>query len=209
MSLGRQGLNVVGVHMRNWDRTDEEGSEICPADEDDEAAEKAAEELKIPLKKMNFVKEYWTSVFEPWVDSYQRGETPNPDVFCNRYIKFGAFLSQCLEDGADYVATGHYAKVLPQVFPGFSAPRSPRKLYRGTDRWKDQSYFLCCVKPDALQRVILPLGNLYKLNVREIAAKKGFSNAKRKDSVGICFIGKRKLSGALHIESIYIFSSFV
>lgn len=185
--------------MKNWDKEDEEGSEVCPADEDDEAAQCAAEELGIPLERVNFVKEYWTSVFEPWVESYERGETPNPDVYCNRYIKFGAFLASCLNNGADYVATGHYAKVLPEISPNSNhGPVSDRKLHRGDDHWKDQSYFMCSVKKEALQNVILPLGGLYKSTVRRIASERGLSNANRKDSYGICFIGKRKLSGMLN-----------
>eukprot|EP01138_Halocafeteria_seosinensis_P003175 gb/GECG01003249.1/.p1 GENE.gb/GECG01003249.1/~~gb/GECG01003249.1/.p1 ORF type:complete len:456 (+),score=38.42 gb/GECG01003249.1/:1-1368(+) len=193
--LKEQGLNVVGVHMKNWDKHDEEGAEVCPADEDDETAQRAAQELDVPLKRVNFVKEYWTNVFEPWIDSYQRGETPNPDVYCNRYIKFGAFLANCLNEGAEYVATGHYAKVLPEISPhsNRSSPQE-RRLYRGADHWKDQSYFMCCVKKEALQNVILPLGGLYKSAVRRIASNRGLSNADRKDSYGICFIGKRKLA---------------
>ena len=191
--------------MRNWDAADEAGTETCPADVDEESARDVARHLGLRLKVVRLEAQYWTDVFEPFLDGYRVGLTPNPDVDCNRYVKFGHFLRSCLESGASSVATGHYATVahpqdaahrhilssLPPSLANSAAKSS--LLLRGVDPVKDQSYFLCRVAASALPSLHMPLGSLRKSQVRAGAAAAGLPNAGRKDSYGICFIGKRRL----------------
>lgn len=192
--------------MRNWDSSDEAGLETCPADADEESAREVAAAIGIPLHVASFERQYWTEVFEPFIARYELGLTPNPDVDCNRSVKFGHLLEYCLEQrGASGIATGHYCTVAQ---PGtsqhaavcasvpldlqLSAAAYPL-LVRGVDPVKDQSYFLCGVPASALQHIQTPLGNLTKAQVRQLAQQAHLPNAGRRDSYGICFVGKRKL----------------
>eukprot|EP00501_MAST-03F_sp_TOSAG23-6_P000901 GSMAST32.ASY1.ANO1.937.1 assembled CDS len=190
--LKRQGYNVIGVHMTNWDSSDEEGH-----NEDLKMAQKVCRQLDIPLHKVNFVSEYWNEVFEPFIHGYRCGATPNPDVWCNRHVKFKPFLKHCIKKlGADFIATGHYARLQCPCFTTTDSIRNVTRnvtLLSGIDAKKDQSYFLCAVPDEALAKCIFPLGHLTKLEVRNIAESEGLSNAKRKDSYGLCFVGKRML----------------
>lgn len=189
--LKEQGFDVVGVFMKNWDDTDEHG--VCTATLDYEDVVRVAEQIGIPYYSVNFEKEYWDKVFTYFLDEYKKGRTPNPDVMCNKEIKFKAFLDYALSIGADYVATGHYAQV--------RRTNGKVELLRGADYSKDQTYFLNQLSSDVLEKVLFPLGHLQKSEVREIARKHGLATAEKKDSTGICFIGekdfKKFLSGYL------------
>jgi tRNA-specific 2-thiouridylase len=248
--LKEQGHRVTGVFMRNWDTADEKGMETCPADVDLASAQAVASHLGIPLVERGFEPEYWASVFEPFLSAYAEGRTPNPDIACNRHVKFGAFFEWCRAQGADAVATGHYATLLDAtdaaaaqfgaeaLLPGdSSSDQSPgsrrpawrlperetsgleaarlrsggrpavlcpvtlpdtreggrRVLVHAADAFKDQSYFLCGVSRDALEHVLLPLGQVPKEKVRALARTLGLPTADRRDSTGICFIGKRPM----------------
>ena len=180
--LRQQGHDVVGVHMTNWDAA-EEGIEGC-AEREERDARKVCEQLGIGFQHVSFVREYWHDVFEPLLQGYDAGGTPNPDVMCNRHIKFNHFLKHCLALGADRVATGHYARIE-------HGADGSAQLLAGTDASKDQSYFLACVRQEALLRCSFPLGALDKSRVREMAAAAGLHTASKRDSMGICFIGKR------------------
>lgn len=182
--LREQGYRVEGLFMRNWDDPDDPGH--CPAQRDLEAAEAACARLGIPLRRVDFTAEYWHRVFEHFLAEYAAGRTPNPDVLCNREIKFGTFLQHARALGADAVATGHYARI-------GRAGDGDRRLLRGTDAGKDQSYFLHAVDQDALARALFPLGDWTKAAVRERAHAAGLPNHDRADSTGICFIGERRL----------------
>ena len=177
--LIEQGYRVQGLHMTNWDADDD----YCEAAEDYQAARAVCEDLGIPLHHVNFAAEYRDKVFADFLAEYRSGRTPNPDVACNRYIKFGDCLTYARRLGADLVATGHYARIDLQG-------RSP-KLLKGADPGKDQSYFLHAIKPEVLRGVLFPLGGLRKEQVRQIANERGLPNYARKDSTGICFIGER------------------
>ena len=179
--LKQQGYDVVGIFMKNWDDTDENG--ICTATEDYEDVARVAEEIDIPYYAVNFEKEYWDRVFQYFLDEYTAGRTPNPDVMCNKEIKFKAFLDHALNLGADYVATGHYARVHRE--------NGAVELRRGIDRNKDQTYFLNQLTAGVLEKVMFPLGGIEKPKVREIARDRGLATAGKKDSTGICFIGER------------------
>lgn len=172
--LKAQGYNVIGLFMKNWE---EEG---CPAVADYEDVVTVCDRLQIPHYSVNFSKEYWDNVFSHFIDELKQGYTPNPDILCNREIKFKVLLEKALEIGGDFLATGHYA----QVGPNFS-------LLRGLDPNKDQSYFLYTLKKNILQKVLFPVGGLPKPEVRAIAREIGLVTSDKKDSVGICFIGKR------------------
>jgi len=180
--LKEQGYDVIGVFMKNWDDTDEMG--VCTAVEDYQDVAKVAEKIEIPYYSVNFEKEYWDNVFSYFLEEYRAGRTPNPDVMCNKEIKFKAFLNYALNLGADYIATGHYARV--ECFQD-----GKLCLKRGLDSNKDQTYFLCQLSSEQLSKVIFPLGQLKKKQVREIAHKAELATAKKKDSTGICFIGKK------------------
>lgn len=179
--LKQQGYDVIGVFMKNWDDTDETG--FCTADEDAEDVRIVCDQIGIPYYTVNFEEEYKEKVFSYFLEEYQRGRTPNPDVMCNREIKFGEFLQKALDLGADRIATGHYARV--------EEKNGQFLLKRGKDERKDQSYFLNQLDPYQLSKSMFPIGNLQKSEVRKIAEEAGLATAKKKDSTGICFIGER------------------
>ena len=189
--LKEQGYDVVGIFMKNWDDTDESG--FCTATEDYEDVARVANQLGIPYYGVNFEKEYWDKVFTYFLDEYKQGRTPNPDVMCNKEIKFKAFMEHALALGADYVATGHYAQI--------NREDGRVQMLRGADSNKDQTYFLNQLTSDVLEKVMFPLGHLPKPEVRKIAAEYKLATANKKDSTGICFIGERNfkefLSGYL------------
>ena len=179
--LKEQGYDVIGIFMKNWDDTDENG--VCTATEDFNDVIRVCNQIGIPYYAVNFEKEYWDKVFTYFLDEYKAGRTPNPDVMCNKEIKFKAFLEHALKLGADYLATGHYAQV--KEIDG------EVKLLRGKDENKDQTYFLNQLSQDQIKRVMFPIGHLEKSKVREIAQEAGLATAGKKDSTGICFIGER------------------
>ncbi len=180
--LKEQGYDVIGVFMKNWDDTDENG--VCTATEDYKDVAAVADQIGIPYYSVNFEKEYWERVFEYFLAEYRAGRTPNPDVMCNKEIKFKAFLDYALELGADYVATGHYAKIKRD-------DDGTVHMLRGDDSNKDQTYFLSQLSQAQLQKVMFPIGNIEKPEVRKIAERAGLATAKKKDSTGICFIGEK------------------
>lgn len=182
--LKEQGYDVTGVFMKNWDEEDESG--VCTATFDYEDVVKTCEIIGIPYFTVNFVKEYWDNVFEYFLEEYRNGRTPNPDVLCNKEIKFKAFLEFAKKVGADYLATGHYAKI--------SEENGIYHLEKGTDTNKDQSYFLCQLNQHQLSKTLFPLGDLTKPEVRAIAEKYKLNTAHKKDSTGICFIGERNFN---------------
>ena len=186
--LKEQGYEVIGVFMKNWDETDENG--VCPADEDYKDVIAVAEQLDIPYYSVNFVKEYWDRVFTYFLDEYRAGRTPNPDVMCNKEIKFKAFLDYAMKIGADYIATGHYARI--------DRESGNVRLLRGLDDNKDQTYFLCQLSQEQLDKVIFPIGEYNKKDIRAIAEKHNLKTAKKKDSTGICFIGERDFAEFLN-----------
>lgn len=183
--LKEEGYDVIGLFMKNWDDTDENG--YCTATEDYEDVVKVCEQIGIPYYSVNFEKEYWDRVFEYFLDEYKKGRTPNPDVMCNKEVKFKAFLDYAMNLGADYIAMGHYA----QAVRGFDGQVH---LLRGVDQNKDQTYFLSQLSQDQLQKAIFPLGKLEKSQVRQIAEEVGLATAKKKDSTGVCFIGERNFN---------------
>jgi tRNA-specific 2-thiouridylase len=174
--LKKQGYRVVGVYMKNWSK-DLPGFE-CPWKEDYQDAKRVAVQLGIEFRLFDFEKEYQQKVVDYMIEEYKLGRTPNPDIMCNQEIKFKLFLNTALEAGADFVATGHYAIT------------KDGKLYAGKDKNKDQSYFLCRMTEDALRKTIFPLGDLTKPEVRELAKKFNLATANKKESMGICFVGK-------------------
>ncbi len=185
--LIEQGYPVEALFMKNWDEDDEAG--YCPAAEDLDDARSVADTLGIKLHTVSFSSEYWDRVFAYFLDEYRAGRTPNPDILCNQEIKFKAFLDYALSLGAACIATGHYARV--------DGERDQRRLLKGIDNNKDQSYFLYRLNQHALNHSLFPLGELEKPRVREIAAERGFRNSAKKDSTGICFIGERKFNAFL------------
>lgn len=191
--LKKQGYDVVGLFMRNWDsliNNDIEGNPnngpICPQEQDYNDALETAKFLGIELYRIDFIKEYWDDVFMYFLDELKRGRTPNPDLMCNKYIKFDLFLKEADKLGADYVATGHYARL------------QNGRLLRGLDDNKDQTYFLAQVPVEKFSKVLFPIGQLTKKEVREIANQIGLPTANKKDSTGICFIGERNYQKFLH-----------
>ena len=185
--LLEQGMEVAGLFMKNWEEDD--GTEYCTAEADYEDAQAVCDVLDIPLHTANFAAEYWDNVFACFLDDYRRGRTPNPDVLCNREIKFKLFLDYAATLGFDTIATGHYARR--------SEPGAPFKLLKGVDRDKDQSYFLQAVPSSQLQRCLFPVGHLLKRQVRERARQAGLRVSDKKDSTGICFIGERRFADFL------------
>ncbi|MBM4220502.1 MAG: tRNA 2-thiouridine(34) synthase MnmA [Gammaproteobacteria bacterium] len=179
LCLLRAGHAVEALHMTNWDDADE----YCTAAADLAEARKVADDLGIPLHHVNFAREYREQVFADFLAEYRAGRTPNPDVACNRYIKFGAFLHHARRLGAEYIATGHYARVMHRGDQGH--------LYQAADADKDQTYFLHSVRSEALARTLFPLGDLQKSTVRAMAREYGLANHARADITGICFIGER------------------
>lgn len=188
--LKEQGYNVIGLFMRNWDSTINNdylgnpnlNNDICPQEQDYNDALEICKKLGITLHRIDFVKEYWDFVFKYFLDELNKGRTPNPDIMCNRYIKFDLFIEKAKELGADYIATGHYAKL------------KDGHLYKATDKNKDQTYFLAYVTKDKFNNVLFPLADLTKKEVREIAKKNNLITADKKDSTGICFIGERNFT---------------
>lgn len=182
--LLEQGYAVEGLFMNNWQQDDQEG--YCPAAQDLADAQAVCQQLRIPLHTVNFSQEYWDDVFSHFLQAYQSGCTPNPDILCNKEIKFKAFLEHALQLGADFIATGHYAKV------------KDGKLYKAKDREKDQTYFLHAINPQALQKTLFPIGDYCKTEIRDIAKKLDLSTQAKKDSTGICFIGEKKFKSFLN-----------
>jgi len=185
--LKAQGYRVEGLFMKNWDEDD--GTEYCTAKEDFADARAVADKLDITLHGANFAAEYWDNVFEHFLAEYKAGRTPNPDVLCNREIKFKAFLDYAMLLDADYIATGHYAR------RGESNGKST--LLKGVDANKDQSYFLHAVGHAELEKTLFPLGEMVKPEVRQLALEYGLATARKKDSTGICFIGERRFKDFL------------
>ena len=178
-TLVEQGYQVEGLFMKNW----EEDSKYCTSEQDYKDALQICNCLDIPLRSINFSREYWERVFKKFLDEYKLGRTPNPDVLCNTEIKFKAFLNYALELGANKIATGHYA--INKSLDGY------QNLIKGNDTNKEQSYFLHGLNQKQLSYAIFPLGTWKKENVREKALDLGFLNFNKKDSTGICFIGER------------------
>ncbi|KTD09467.1 tRNA 2-thiouridine(34) synthase MnmA [Legionella jamestowniensis] len=185
--LHEQGYQVEGLFMKNWEQDDTEG--YCAAALDLADAQAVCNQLRIPLHSVNFAQEYWERVFSHFLNEYQQGRTPNPDVLCNKEIKFNAFLNHALALGADYIATGHYAKVRSHNGVG--------ELFKAKDRDKDQTYFLHAVEPEALGRTLFPVGDYHKLQIREFAKQLGLITHDKKDSTGICFIGEKRFKSFL------------
>ncbi|MGF3103827.1 tRNA 2-thiouridine(34) synthase MnmA [Rossellomorea sp. DUT-2] len=185
--LKQQGYEVIGIFMKNWDDTDENG--VCTATEDYNDVIRVCNQIGIPYYAVNFEKQYWDKVFTYFLDEYKAGRTPNPDVMCNKEIKFKAFLDHALKLGADYLATGHYAQV--------EYRDGEYKMLRGVDNNKDQTYFLNQLGQEQLEKVMFPLGGIDKKKVREIAKEAGLATATKKDSTGICFIGERNFKDFL------------
>lgn len=177
--LKQQGHDVVGLFMINWDADDGQ----CTAMEDYEDVKRVCDKIGIPYFSVNYAKEYYDRVFTYFLDEYKKGRTPNPDVLCNREIKFGPFLEKAKALGADMIATGHYAKTFQKDGKTY--------LAKASDLTKDQSYFLNQLSQKQLSSVIFPLADITKKQVREIAKKLELSTAEKKDSTGICFIGER------------------
>ena len=188
--LKKQGYDVIGLFMRNWDSSinndilgnPDLNSDICPQEKDYNDALKVCEKIGIPLHRIDFVKEYWDYVFTYFLDELKRGRTPNPDIMCNKYIKFDMFAKEAHKLGADYIATGHYARL------------KDGKLLRGIDQNKDQTYFLSQLSSKQLENVLFPIGDLEKPEVRKIANEYDLITANKKDYTGICFIGERNFS---------------
>lgn len=180
--LKEQGYEVIGLFMHNWEEDDD--NEVCTAVTDYEDVKRVCNKLGIPYFTVNFAQEYLDRVFKYFLDEYSKGRTPNPDVLCNREIKFGPFLEYAKNLGADYIATGHYARV--------SHENGVSRLQKAEDVNKDQTYFLNQLNQEQLKDVLFPLGDLKKSQVRELAEKYGLSTAEKKDSTGICFIGERR-----------------
>lgn len=187
--LKEQGYEVTGVYMKNWSQ-DLPGF-VCPWKEDYQDAKRVAVRLGIPFKMYDFESEYRHKVVDYMIDGYKAGLTPNPDIMCNQEVKFKLFLEAALEDGADYIATGHYARIVHSGDGGqHASPGAGARLLTGLDGNKDQSYFLYRVTEEALSRSLMPIGEYEKPAVRELARKYGLNTAEKKDSQGICFVGK-------------------
>lgn len=187
LHLLEEGYDVEGLFMKNWEEDDD--AEYCAAAEDLKDAQAVADQLGVRLHTVNFSAEYWDRVFEYFLTEYRAGRTPNPDIMCNREIKFRAFLDHALTLGAQWIATGHYARITRSAHE--------IQLRKGKDPQKDQSYFLCALNEQQLERAMFPLGDLEKTEVRARAARAGLVTHAKKDSTGICFIGERKFKDFL------------
>ena len=191
--LKKQGYEVIGLFMRNWDSSINNdylgnpnlNNNICPQEQDYNDAKAVCDKLDIPLHRIDFVKEYWDYVFTYFLEELKKGRTPNPDIMCNKYIKFDLFIKEAKRLGADYIATGHYARI------------KDGELLRGVDNNKDQTYFLSQLSKEQLENVLFPVGDLCKDEVRKIALEYDLITAKKKDSTGICFIGERNFQNFL------------
>tara|TARA_B100001029_G_scaffold35998_1_gene27467 strand:- start:836 stop:1903 length:1068 start_codon:yes stop_codon:yes gene_type:complete len=175
--LKKKGYEVHGLFMKNWD--DDDGTPYCSIKEDFMDAAFVADQLEIPLFEVNFAKEYKEKVFSYFLEELKKGRTPNPDILCNKEIKFKKFYDYALSKGYDYIATGHYAKT------------NEDKLYKAMDTNKDQTYFLHAIDKDVLKRTLFPVGSMDKEQVRQIARENSLITSDKKDSTGICFIGER------------------
>ena len=184
--LKEQGHEVIGLFMRNWHDTTGTLEGDCPWHDDQVFAELVAKRLDIPFRFVDLSEEYKRRVVDYMFSEYEQGRTPNPDVLCNREIKFDVFLKEALKMGADYVATGHYCQKATEIVDG----REVYRLLAGADKNKDQSYFLCQLTQEQLRYALFPIGHMLKPEVRAIAAEQKLATAKRKDSQGICFVGK-------------------
>ena len=192
-----EGYQVEAMFMRNWDSATNNDilgnpdldNDVCPQEVDYQDAYKVAEKLGATLHRVDFIDEYWNTVFNYFLNEYKHGRTPNPDIMCNKYIKFNAFLKKAEELGAEYIAMGHYARV----------KHTPEMSYllRGIDDNKDQTYFLCMLTQAQLKKALFPIGHLTKPEVREIAITNDLATATKKDSTGICFIGERNFKNFL------------
>ncbi len=185
--LQQQGFSLRGVFMKNWEGDDSD--EHCNAEEDLQDARLVCDKLGIKLQGVNFSDQYWDRVFEYFLTEYRAGRTPNPDILCNKEIKFKAFLDYALSLGADYIATGHYARI--------DCVEGRYRLLRGRDRNKDQSYFLYTLGQAQLAKSLFPIGELEKPAVRQLAEKHQLVTFNKKDSTGICFIGERDFKAFL------------
>lgn len=185
--LKQQGYNVIGLFMLNWEETDDD---CCTATTDYEDVKRVCTKIGIPYYTINFAKEYMDRVFQYFLEEYKKGRTPNPDVLCNREIKFGPFLEHARKLGADYIATGHYCDI-DHNSDGY------HYLLKAVDDSKDQTYFLNQLSQDQLKDVLFPLGKMKKTKVRELAHKYDLITAEKKDSTGICFIGERNFRNFL------------
>ena len=193
VELLKSGYEVEGLYMRNWDsfvngeynNAPVSKNGICPQEEDYNDAKAVCDKLGIPLHRKDFVKEYYDYVFKYFLDELEKGRTPNPDIMCNKYIKFDMFAEEAKKLGADYIATGHYARI------------KDGKLLRAVDDNKDQTYFLSQVSKEQLKNVLFPIGDMVKPDVRKIAEEYDLITAKKKDSTGICFIGERNFTNFL------------
>ena len=185
--LKKQGFNVIGLFMKNWQS---EPGEVCTSEIDFKDASEVCDMLDIPLHKANFSDDYWDRVFKQFLSEHEKGRTPNPDILCNREIKFKSFYDYALKIGADYIATGHYAKV--------ENDNGEAKLYRSKDFDKDQTYFLHEVSSKEFSKTIFPLSDIYKSEVRDIAKELNLNIHSKKDSVGICFVGEKNLRDFLN-----------
>ena len=191
IKLIEDGYDVEAMFMRNWDsaaNNDYLGNpnvneSICPQEKDYMDAKAVAEKLGVKLHRVDFVEEYWEDVFEHFLDEYRKNRTPNPDIACNKFIKFKSFLEKALELGADYIAMGHYARVIHDGDKHY--------LLRGLDGNKDQTYFLSGLKSDQIKYALFPIGEMEKPDVRALAEKYDLPIAHKKDSTGVCFIGER------------------
>lgn len=186
--LKQAGHHVEAVFMKNWENDDTDT--YCPAEQDMADAQSVCDKLDIPLSMVNFANEYWERVFAHFLEEYRAGRTPNPDILCNKEIKFKAFLDYAKQRGADFIATGHYVRSRTDATGTY--------LLKGSDPQKDQSYFLHALTEAQVSQSIFPVGYLPKHEVRAIAEKIGLKNAAKKDSTGICFIGERKFKTFLN-----------
>jgi tRNA-specific 2-thiouridylase len=185
--LKQQGYNVIGLFMKNWEENNADG--ICQSSLEFEDVIRVCDHLDIPYYSVNFVKEYWDNVFSHFLEEFKQGYTPNPDILCNREIKFKVLLGKALEIGGDYLATGHYCRNRQN--------NSSWELLKGSDMGKDQSYFLYTIGQSALNKVLFPIGHLQKKELRDIARKHGLATSEKQDSTGICFIGERNFKSFL------------
>ena len=195
--LKDQGYDVEAMFMRNWDSATNNdvlgnpdiNDDVCPQEKDFQDAKMVADQLGIKLNRIDFIEEYWNTVFSYFLNEYKKGRTPNPDIMCNKYIKFNAFLKHAEDLGADYIAMGHYARVRHDKDMSY--------LLRGVDSNKDQTYFLSQISQAQLRKSLFPFGHLLKSEVRQIAKDADLYTAEKKDSTGICFIGERNFKDFL------------
>lgn len=180
--LKREGHDVTGVFMKNWEEKDDMG--VCTSEKDWTDVRRVCDIIGIPYYSVNYSREYWDRVFTHFLEEYKKNRTPNPDVLCNREIKFDAFLRFAQSIGADYLATGHFAKL-------DRTPEGETRLLRAKDENKDQTYFLYMLGQTALEQALFPVGNMTKAQIREIAREAGLPTSEKKDSTGVCFIGER------------------